>query len=177
MKKTIVVNLFGGPGTGKSTGACYIFAKLKMARPKLNFERADEYAKDKAWEGTIEQYNQFYLSGKQSWKIKRLYGKVDVLITDSPIILGAMYCEDNPLLVPALIYESNKYNNVNIFLKRVKEYNPDGRTQSFEEAEAIDAEIKGFLEKNNIPFIEEEASEQGYDKIVKWLLSELDNKA
>jgi len=171
MKNTIVVNLFGGPGTGKSTGASYIFAKLKMAKPKLNFERADEYAKDKAWEGTIKQYNQFYLSGKQSWKIKRLNGKVDVIITDSPIIIGAMYCEDNPKLIPALIYEANKYTNFNIFLKRVKEYNPDGRTQSLEEAERIDAEIKGFLKTNNIPFIEEEASEQGYNKIVDLILS------
>lgn len=29
-KKTLVVNLFAGPGAGKSTGAAYIFSKLKM---------------------------------------------------------------------------------------------------------------------------------------------------
>ena len=29
-KKTIVVNLFAGPGSGKSTGAAYIFSKLKI---------------------------------------------------------------------------------------------------------------------------------------------------
>ena len=27
---TLVVNLFGGPGSGKSTGAAYVFARLKM---------------------------------------------------------------------------------------------------------------------------------------------------
>ena len=27
----LVVNLFGAPGAGKSTGAAYIFSKLKMA--------------------------------------------------------------------------------------------------------------------------------------------------
>jgi adenylate kinase family enzyme len=27
--KTLVVNLFGAPGAGKSTGAAYIFAMLK----------------------------------------------------------------------------------------------------------------------------------------------------
>ena len=33
MKNTLIVNLYAGPGAGKSTGAAYIFfAKLKMAR-------------------------------------------------------------------------------------------------------------------------------------------------
>ena len=32
MKNTMIVNLYGGPGTGKSTGAAYIFSKLKMMR-------------------------------------------------------------------------------------------------------------------------------------------------
>jgi hypothetical protein len=31
MKNTLIVNLYGGPGTGKSSGAAYIFSKLKMA--------------------------------------------------------------------------------------------------------------------------------------------------
>ena len=31
MKNTLLVNLYAGPGAGKSTGAAYIFAKLKMA--------------------------------------------------------------------------------------------------------------------------------------------------
>ena len=30
-KNTIIVNLFAGPGAGKSTGAAYVFAKLKLA--------------------------------------------------------------------------------------------------------------------------------------------------
>lgn len=28
-KKPLIINLFGGPGTGKSTGAAYIFQNLK----------------------------------------------------------------------------------------------------------------------------------------------------
>ena len=30
MKDTLIVNLYGGPGSGKSTGAAYIFSMLKM---------------------------------------------------------------------------------------------------------------------------------------------------
>ena len=41
----IVVNLFGVPSAGKSTGAAYIFSKLKMAG--INAELITEFAKDK----------------------------------------------------------------------------------------------------------------------------------
>ena len=30
MKNTLVVNIFGAPGAGKSTAAAYVFSKLKM---------------------------------------------------------------------------------------------------------------------------------------------------
>ena len=41
----LVVNLFGVPGAGKSTGAAYIFSQLKMAG--VNAELITEFAKDK----------------------------------------------------------------------------------------------------------------------------------
>lgn len=44
----LVVNLFGVPGAGKSTGAAYIFSQLKMAG--INAELITEFAKDKVWE-------------------------------------------------------------------------------------------------------------------------------
>lgn len=47
-KSTIVVNLFAGPGAGKSTGAAYIFAMLKMHG--IDCELVTEFAKDKTWE-------------------------------------------------------------------------------------------------------------------------------
>lgn len=45
MNNTIVVNLFGAPGAGKSTGAAHIFAELKMCG--INTELVTEFAKDK----------------------------------------------------------------------------------------------------------------------------------
>ena len=44
----LVVNLFGVPGAGKSTGAAYIFSKLKLVG--INAELITEFAKDKVWE-------------------------------------------------------------------------------------------------------------------------------
>lgn len=36
------------------------------------------------------------MTGKQCLKIARLIGKVDVIITDSPIAIGAMYTDEQP---------------------------------------------------------------------------------
>ena len=47
MKKTLFVNLFGAPGVGKSTGAAYLFSKLKMLG--VDCEYIGEFAKDKCW--------------------------------------------------------------------------------------------------------------------------------
>ena len=41
----IIVNLFGVPGAGKSTGAAYIFSQLKMKG--INAELITEFAKEK----------------------------------------------------------------------------------------------------------------------------------
>ena len=61
-KKTLVVNLFGAPGSGKSTAAAYIFALLKMAG--INAELVTEFAKDKVWEEAKAAFeNQQYLFG------------------------------------------------------------------------------------------------------------------
>ena len=81
MKNTLIVNLFAGPGAGKSTGATYIFAKLKMAG--IDCEYVSEYAKDRVWQDDQFplQHCQLYVIGKQCLKIERLLGKVDVIIT------------------------------------------------------------------------------------------------
>lgn len=51
----IVVNLFGAPGAGKSTGAARIFSNLKMAG--INAELVTEFAKDKVWEENKAVFN------------------------------------------------------------------------------------------------------------------------
>ena len=43
----LIIQLYAAPGSGKSTGAAYIFSKLKMAG--VNAELVTEFAKDKVW--------------------------------------------------------------------------------------------------------------------------------
>ena len=78
MIDTLIVNLFAGPGAGKSTAAAYIFSKLKMAG--INAEYVTEFAKDKTWEENQKVLNcQFYISGKQAFRLARVYAPVSVL--------------------------------------------------------------------------------------------------
>ena len=78
MKKTLIVNLIGGPGSGKSTCASGIFYQLKKLG--INCELALEFAKDKVWEESIKTLDdQFYIFGKQYHKLFRLMDKVDVI--------------------------------------------------------------------------------------------------
>lgn len=175
-KQTIIVNLFAGPGAGKSTGAAYIFSKLKMVG--VDAEYVSEFAKDKVWENNSEVFKcQFYVTGKQAFKISRCYGKVDVIVTDSPILLGAAYA-DNEALKAACEYEFCKYRdrNENILLKRVKAYNPNGRHQSEDEAKEIDKQMKDLLEETLTPYREFPGNQAGYDAIVELILRRLGNQ-
>lgn len=144
---TLVVNLYAGPGAGKSTCAAYLFAKLKMRG--ISAEYVTEYAKDVTWDGTKEKLDlQVYITGKQAYRMKRVYGKVDVIVTDSPLALGCMYTDDEAMKQVCL-HEGEKYkdNWLNIFLKRSPNiaYQPEGRNQTQDEAARIDADIKTML--------------------------------
>lgn len=167
MKKPIVVNLFAGPGAGKSTAAAYIFSQLKMKG--VNCELITEFAKDKTWEKNYSALRcQEYVFGKQSYKMDRCRDQVDVIITDSPLPLGVFY-NQNPVL--GQYYEHlvmdvfNTYDNINYFINRKKPYNPVGRNQTEEEAKEIDVRIKKFLQVHDISYWIKDGTEAGYADI------------
>lgn len=171
----IVINLFGVPSAGKSSGAAYIFSKLKME--SVNVELVTEVAKDELWNKSIEPFNcQEYLFGKQSYRLSRLKDKVDIVITDSPLPLTILY-NNNPILdedfehVVMKIFHS--YQNINILLNRVKEYNPVGRFQTEEESNSLKQPIIKILDKYNIDYDEYNGCIEDYDKIVEVILSTL----
>ena len=152
-KETLVINLFGGPGVGKSTTAAWLFSQLKM--DGVDCEYVSEFAKDKVWEKNDEVFKcQFYITGKQIFKINRCISKVDVVITDSPILLGIFYDTDNgPDFKKAVLYQFQKYKNLNFFLERKYAYQENGRNQTEDEAKEVDRIIKLGLEEANINYI------------------------
>lgn len=179
MKKPIVVNLFAGPGAGKSTAAAYIFSQLKMKG--INCELITEFAKDKTWEKNYSALRcQEYVFGKQSYKMDRCRDQVDVIITDSPLPLGIFY-NQNPVL--GRHYESlvmdvfNTYDNLNFFINRKKPYNPVGRNQTEEEAKEIDERIKTFCQQHDISYLIKDGTELGYIDIVDITLKYIKDNA
>ena len=136
-----VVNLYGGPGTGKSTTAAGVFSGLKMRG--CNVELVTEVAKDLVWgERMFDLSNQILVFGEQYHRLFRLKGKVECIITDSPLFLSVVYGENETDTFKALVQEKyNEFENVDIFLEREKEYNPIGRTQKTEE-EAVEVDKK-----------------------------------
>lgn len=147
---SLVINFLAGPGTGKSTAAAALFVQCKNAG--INVELACEYAKDLVWEDRAKTLqNQVYILGKQYHRIFRLQNKVDVIITDSPILLSTIYDESQcPELRALCLKLHNSMDTFNIFLEREKKYNPNGRLQNETEAKEIDFKIYDFLLKYNI---------------------------
>lgn len=156
---TKYINLFGGPGVGKSTTAAAIFVEMK--RRNMNVELVTEVAKDFVWEGRMKTLDiQPYVTIKQFRNLYRLKGKVDYVISDSPILLGCIYADKYAPTLPAsykqLIVDLHRQEldpSVNIMLKRVFEYDHIGRYQSEDEAHQLDRDMQNVLDSNNLPSI------------------------
>jgi hypothetical protein len=174
---TLVINLFGGPGTGKSTTAAGVFHQLKLQG--INCEMALEYAKDKVWEDSAQVLdNQLYVFGKQFHRIWRLLGKVDIVVTDSPLLNSILYYEDvNPFFPELVCFEHHRLKSLNVFLERVKPYNPAGRLQNEDKARDLDSKIQGILEVEEPNYRSFTADENAVEKIVKAALRDLEDMA
>jgi nicotinamide riboside kinase len=151
----IVINLYGGPGCGKSTAAASLFSMLKMTG--INCELVTEFAKDLTWDESSRVLGyQPYVFGQQAWRLERLSGKVDMVITDSPLILSTVYCD--PALPQSwhdyVLWEHNRHSSMNFFIKRSNNYVQVGRNQSLEDAEKIDSLILHKLKYLNIEVTE-----------------------
>lgn len=170
----IVINLFGAPGAGKSTGAAYIFSELKLAG--VNAELVTEFAKDKVWEDSKGVFkSQPYIFGKQNFRLERLREKVDVVVTDSPIFLSILYNNQKEFkyFEPFVKEVFDSYNNHNYFVNRVKPYNPKGRFQTSDESDEIAKELTDLLKDWDIDFVAIEGNKEGYNKIVSEIIEEL----
>lgn len=172
-RQTFIINLFGGPGTGKSTTAASLFAKMKLAG--VSCELVSEYAKDLTWDfpegehpGLLDSMD---LLAQQSLRQRRLLGKVDYVITDSPLPLITCFQDRGHFagmewFETAVLQTYSMFNNINVSLERVKSYVPEGRNQTEAEAWEIDRRV---LQLPIVWTMKLAANEHAGAKIAGWI--------
>lgn len=172
MKDTIVVNLIAAPSAGKSTLMADIFSKLKWQN--IDCEMVTEFAKELVWEDRKETFkDEIYIFAKQSHRLFRVNGKVDVIITDRPLILTMLYNnkygKKSKSLDNLVLEEFNSYDNLNYFIQRNKPYHQNGRNQTEEESNQIAKELKVILDENKILYEEVKGVPETANDIVKFI--------
>lgn len=157
-RKTVVVNLLGGPGCGKSTLAHEVVSELKKHGFTVGF--VGEYASELIMQGRGEELKagglpiQQEIFAVQYDRVAALEGKVDFIVTESPSILSTFYLNE-PQEIAQEFSECVKndyrlHNNFTCFVKRGEDYTPDGRLQTKSEAEGIDEKIKEWMREERI---------------------------
>lgn len=155
---TTYINIFGGPGAGKSTTAAAVFYNMK--RLGLNVELVTEVAKDFVWENRIGTLAiQPYVMMKQYRNLVRLKDKVDYVITDSPILFGLLYADKFEQNLPPSYHQfvadchaEILTPSVNILLDRAYTYDPVGRYQTEDEAKKLDLEIEQIMQNTSVKY-------------------------
>lgn len=152
---TTIINIYAGAGAGKSTNAAETFALCKQAG--VSCELITEYVKGWAWRGRpIGEWDDVYLFAKQLQRESACYGKVDYVITDSPIGLAAVYervypkpGNRHPMLDLVREFEKRQdaadIRRVNCLLLRSKPYVQAGRYEDEQAARGVDQKCEEFL--------------------------------
>lgn len=152
---TKIITLYGGPGVGKSTTSAHIFAELKQRQTSVELVR--EYVKKWAWQGRkISGYDEFYFVGKQIHEESTLFGKVDYIVTDKPLVMDIYYSQRyaSPTIAAGIraavtsFYAAaaeDGHQHLHVFLTRSKAYDPRGRYEDEATARQMDGEIRDML--------------------------------
>jgi|TARA_R110000787_G_scaffold267332_1_gene373660 hypothetical protein len=186
MKETKIINFFGGPGIGKSTQAAGLYSLMK--KNNMSVELTYEFPKILAWDENHSAIkDQLYITANQHRNISRLYGKVEYIIVDSPILFGMVYKDKYGNDYPQGLYGDTfdtflldlfqKYHNINILLRRREEsYDEVGRFQDLKESREIDGMLRDLLENNEISYHEFEVNKNSATTIYKTLFEDMEEK-
>lgn len=182
MKKTVVINILGGPGVGKTTIANELFVNLKKMGKDV--EAVSEFAKELVWEKRNEAFDdRLYMHAEQNHRLMMMNGNLDYIITDSPLILTSIYnkfyLKDkfpkayNKMIDDVTMQTFNLYQNKTFYIERKVDYNTLGRRESESEALQIDKRIKKYLSDNKIPYYKISDRDDAAKQILTIILEDL----
>jgi len=160
---TKIINLFGGPGIGKSSISAGLTYELK--KNHVSCDNPYEFPKLLAWDENHSAIrDQLFVLANQHRGIVKSYGKVDYIILDSPIILSLTYKNYYKTdQYPATLYGEtfdkllleihNQYDNVNIVLERGEGvHNNNERYQDLKQSIELDKVIEETLKLHELPY-------------------------
>jgi hypothetical protein len=158
--KVIRINLYAGPGVGKSTTAARLFSDLKIRWNQKNdpqVELITEAIKEWAWLKLPPQsWDQFFIFASQ---LRRedivLRHKHTSVVTDSPLWMQLGYIKrgNSPFYgacVTAARLFDEQFESFNAFLLRSVPYHQEGRYENPDQAVEMDNLIRSTLAENGV---------------------------
>lgn len=138
----LVVNMFGGPGRGKSTTAYKLIGLLKAKDHKA--ELVVESAKKAAYTNALHQLqDQVYLVAKHNNDLRILENQVDIIVTDGSLLNCIAYADPETQRMEIELSKElySRFDNIGFIIPRKALYMKYGRSQTREEAEIIDKKV------------------------------------
>lgn len=171
-----LINLFGGPGSGKSTTAAGLFYKMKLQHK--NVELITEYAKDLVYSEILPivgKNSQEFIFAEQNRRQQILEGKVDWAITDSPLLLSFFYGVGNgrvneEAFLSMVSDTFRMYDNINIFLDRPTQFSEIGRSQNLQQSIEVDEALLKVLAFERVEFVRIPADSHTIERIMAHLM-------
>ena len=170
--KTKKINLYGGPGIGKSTVAALIFAQLKAEGKSA--EIVTEYAKELVYLGIdLTKSNQNLQDQILLEQLRRelvFQDQVDFMVCDSPLLLNSFYNGSDMSLKLAKKNLRND-DDFHFFLVRSQEhFETQGRSHNEKQSLEIDKKMEQFFKDHKIKYIKIDGdSRSKADKILSIL--------
>ncbi len=158
---TRVINIIGGPGSGKSLIAAALMLHLNLHQKTT--ETIPDYAKSLVWQNSHQVLkNQYFIAQRQFEMLELLDGQVQYLITECSLPQVLFYNENYPDNIcdiakthKQILDWHQQFDNVNILVQRSsKKYVRSGRFQEEEEAIAMDHGLRSLLQREAMPFTE-----------------------
>lgn len=178
-KKTLCVCLYGGPGTGKSVQQALIFARLKMWG--VDAIMSMEAAKLHVYSGSKEILTQEGLYGDQLKELNLFNGKVDVIVTEAPLLFNIIYDRtyNNKFDIDwhrSVANTYNKFDNFTVMYNRAHDYQQEGRYQDEAAAKEVDKIMRNVLKEYGSIDIETEPFEENAIMVARQVMKRLGRK-
>ena len=153
------INLFSGPGGGKSTVAANVYSTLRSKG--IDIELVPEYIKTWAYEDKkCVSFDQLYIFSKQLRSEDLLLRSgVKHIVSDSPLLMQLAYVKKYavaPILDDLLSIHDRfeeKYPSLNIWLDRIGvPYQENGRYEDYPAALVMDEMIRSLMDEVGLEY-------------------------